>query len=147
MRQISVPVFRFVVIIGSNVQAAFTECTVPTIEWEIEEVKEGGQNMFIHQLPGRRKSARITLKNGVGSWALFDWYLKAMDEEFKRKSISVSLLDSLQQPIMNWHLTGAFPVKWVGPQLKASDNTIAIQTLELVCHEVTVYMLKPSVSN
>jgi phage tail-like protein len=28
----------------------------------------------------------------------------------------------------------AFPVKWVGPELKASDNAAAIETLE-IAHE------------
>lgn len=53
--------FRFVVDVGDKRQGVFTECTLPTVEWEVEEVKEG-LNSYVHQLPGRRKAARITLK-------------------------------------------------------------------------------------
>lgn len=130
--------FRFVVDIDGKDQAAFTECSVPVIEWEVEEVKEGGLNTFTHQLPGRRKGAKITLKNGVGSSDLLTWYQQTMGEEFQRKSITVSLLDSTKQKVMNWHLDKAYPIKWTGPQLKTSDNSVAIQTLELVCCEVTI---------
>ena len=130
--------FRFVIDIDGSAQAAFTECTLPVIEWEVEEVKEGGLNTFTHQLPGRRKGAKITLKNGVGSEALFSWYVETMGEKFARKSITVALMDVKRAKVMSWHLSAAYPVKWTGPQLKTSDNTVAIQTLELACGEITV---------
>lgn len=130
--------FRFVVDIDNAPQAAFMECTLPTIEWEVEELKEGGLNSFTHQLPGRRKGARITLKNGVGRNGLVTWTLKTMGGEFVRKSITVKLLDSKLTPVMSWHLQGAYPVKWSGPQLRTTENTVAIQTLELVCSEIAV---------
>lgn len=130
--------FRFVIDVGGSKQGAFTECSLPTIEWEVEEVKEGGLNSFVHQLPGRRKGARLTLKNGVGTHELVDWYLEAMQESYKRKSVSVSLLDVKLEPVMTWHLAEAYPVKWAGPQFKSDDNSVAIQTLELACGEITV---------
>ena len=35
---------------------------------------------------------------------------------------------------VRWNLQNAWPSKWVGPELKASANEIAIETLE-ICHE------------
>ncbi len=61
-----------------------------------------------------------------------------MSENFIRKKITVTLLDMMKQAVMSWDLQGAYPVKWTGPQLKSSDNSIAIQTLEFACGEVTV---------
>lgn len=138
MRALTNATFRFVVDMDGQAQGAFTECTLPVIEWEVEEVKEGGLNTFTHQLPGRRKGAKITLKNGVGSSALVDWYVDAMSEKFQRKSLTVNLLDSQLKTVMTWEIADAYPTKWTGPQLKTSDNSIAIQTLELACGEVTV---------
>lgn len=138
LRALTNAAFRFVVDVDGEAQGAFTECTLPVIEWEVEEVKEGGLNTFTHQLPGRRKGAKITLKNGVGSSALMDWYVDAMSEQFQRKPLTITLLDSLLEPVMTWHLADALPVKWSGPQLKTNDNSIAIQSLELACGEVTV---------
>lgn len=134
--------FRFVVDVGGDKQGVFTECTLPAIEREVEEVKEGGLNTFVHQLPGRRKGARLTLKNGVGTSSLLDWYMKTLDPtagKFERRAVSVTLLNAYdKKAIMNWHIESAYPVKWTGPQLKTSDNSIAIQTLELACGEITV---------
>lgn len=138
IRETTNPAFRFIVEIGGATLGAFTECTVPAIEWEIEQVKEGGLNTFTHQLPGRRKGGKITLKNGVGSSILFDWYQKTMSETFERKKITVSLLDSKLETVMSWDLEGAYPSKWTGPQLKSDSNSVAVQSLEFVCGEVTV---------
>ena len=130
--------FRFVVEIDGKPEAAFVECTLPILELEIEEVKEGGLNTSVHQLPGRRKSSRLILKNGVGKHALVQWYSETMQGQVKRKSISVRLLDSMKTEVAIWNIEGAYLVKWVGPQLQASENAVAIQTLEMACGEVTV---------
>ncbi len=138
IRQQANVAFRFVVKIDNEAQAAFTECTLPNLELEMEEVKEGGLNSYIHQLPGRRKSARVSLKNGVGKSKLLDWYMEAISKTAKRKNITISLLDAHHNDVLVWHVQDAYPVKWTGPSLKSSDNSIAIQTLELVCGEVTI---------
>ena len=138
LRTLTNPAFRFVVDIDDNRLAAFTECTLPVIEFEVEEIKEGGLNAFTHLLPGRRKAARVSLKNGVGKSELLDWYVEVMGETFNRKSVTITLLDSKKEDVLTWQINGAYPVKWTGPQLKSSDNTIAIQTLELACGEITV---------
>lgn len=130
--------FRFVVDVAGERQGVFTECTLPVIEWDVEEVKEGGLNVYTHQLPGRRKAVKITLKNGVGTDDLMTWYMNTMTEEFSRKTVTLALLDSKREMVMTWHIEDAYPVKWTGPQLKSSDNSIAIQTLELACGEITV---------
>jgi phage tail-like protein len=35
---------------------------------------------------------------------------------------------------MRWTFEQAYPVKWSGPQFKADDNAVAVETLELA-HE------------
>jgi phage tail-like protein len=130
--------FRFVVEIDNAKQAAFTECTLPVVEWEAEQVQEGGANTFVHQLPGRRKPATVSLKNGVGRCELLDWYFQTMSGEHTRKKVTITLLDVSREPVMVWSIADAFPLKWTGPQLKAADNTIAIQTLDLACGEIAV---------
>lgn len=132
------PSFRYVVDVDGKRLGAFTECTLPVIEWDVEEVKEGGLNTFIHQIPGRRKSARITLKNGVGKGDMLDWFMDTMGGEWTRKSVTVTLLDSKSDPVLVWELNAAYPIKWTGPALKSDTSAIAIQTLDLACGEVNV---------
>jgi len=141
MRQQVNPGFRFVVEIAGIAQGVFTECSLPAIDWDVEEVKEGGLNTYVHQLPGRRKAARITLKNGVGANALMDWYIDTLNESFTRRKITIKLLNAkekLSNPIMTWDIEAAYPVKWTGPQLNSGDNSIAIQTLELACGKISL---------
>jgi len=135
------PAFRFVVDIDGISQAVFTECTLPVIEWEMEPVKEGGLNTHVHQLPGRQKAAQITLKNGIATSALLNWYIDSMNEKFTRRKVSVKLLNAhakLKQPIMTWDIEGALPVKWTGPELNTKSDSIAIQTLQLVCGRISL---------
>lgn len=130
--------FRFVVEIAGVRVGAFTECTLPTIEWDVQEVKEGGLNTFVHALPGMRKRATLTLKNGIGNDDLLRWCTETMSEQFSRKAITVTLLNVRHEPFLNWHIDGAYPVKWTAPQLKTSENTVAIQSIELACGEIRV---------
>jgi phage tail-like protein len=133
--------FRFVVLIDGLMTAVFTECTLPDISWKADEVQEGGLNTFVHQLPGRRQVAKVTLKNGVGLDGLIDWYLQCMLETFGprfRKNVTITLFNSMHIPVMVWNIEDAFPLKWTGPQLKTGENTVAVQSLELACSAVTV---------
>jgi phage tail-like protein len=134
----SFPAFRFVVEIGNQAAGAFTECDLPSIEWDVEEVKEGGLNTHIHQLPGRRKAGKVSLKNGVAKSTLVTWYLNAMEETIERKPVTIKLKDSLGNTVLAWHMLGAYPVRWAGPQLRSDSNAIAIQTLDLACGQITV---------
>lgn len=137
LHRLANPAFRFVVAVDGQRQAAFTECKLPDIEWEVEQVKEGGLNTFVHQLPGQRKPGKIALQNGVGKSALVDWYIETLGGKLTRKSVTVTLLDAEKETVMVWHLHDAFPTKWSGPQLKSDSQAIAIEMLELACGEIT----------
>ena len=38
----------------------------------------------------------------------------------------------LGQPVRSWSFADAFPIKWAGPNLNASSNQVATETLEIV---------------
>ena len=150
---VAIPSFRFVVDIGNDRQAVFTECTLPVLEWETEELKIGGINTSTRLLPGRRRSAKVTLKNGIGNPELMDWYFSALSGKFCRRSVTISLLHKMLEEgerestdrkkmftkvVAVWNIEEAFPVQWTGPELRTGDNTIAIQTLQLACGEIKV---------
>lgn len=146
VRNAANPVFRFLVMVSGVPIAAFTECTLPTIEWEMETIREGGLNSYTHQLPGRRKVANVTLKNGVGMGLLLTlWYEQVMFELFAgaRHTVTITLMKGPLQPLMVWNMSDCIPLKWIGPQLKSDSNTLAIQTLELACGEIHVVPAPP----
>ncbi len=137
------PAFRFTLEVSNNYSGVFSECTLPNVEWDVEEVKEGGLNSYIHQLPGQRKSSsRVVLRTGILKGplsALYRWYSESMNAKFARRSVTIKLLSmDGRMPIMTWSLQDAFPVKWTAPQLKADGNALAINTLELACGLITV---------
>ena len=129
---------RFVLTIGKDFVGAFTECTLPTLEFETEERKEGGMNEWAHTLIKGRKSGRMTLKRGIlKNSFLLEWfnYVLIGDMKSARMDISVILFDSMSKVVGWWYFSNAVPIKWTGPQLKSDSTAVAIETLELAVHE------------
>ena len=129
--------FRFKVEVDNVIQAGFSECSGLQVETEVEEVREGGVNEFIHRIPKGSKHVNLTLKHGItDSDALWNWHKDVVSGQKKveRKMVSVLLLDAQGQEKWRWSFQGAYPVKWVGPELKADSSAVAIETLELAHH-------------
>lgn len=131
----------FLVEIDGESVAAFSECSLPDLEVEVEEYKEGGQNEYVHMLPGPRKSGRVTLSRGLDKEAkLMNWYLKVLSGQITpaTSSLSIILYDMRQQQLARWDFERAIPVKWTGPTLKSDQAAVAIEKLELAVHGLTV---------
>ena len=114
-------------------QAFFTEVTGLEVEVEIQPVEEGGVNDHTHKLLGRAKVSDITLKNGfTNSNALWNWYKEVLNGTYNRKNISIVMVDNSGTERHRWNFKEALPIKWTGPQLKADQSAVAIQSLQLV---------------
>jgi len=136
----TLPVFRFMVECGSQVQAVFSECTGLTAEIDVFEYQEGGENTHVHKLPGHRKWSNITLKHGMtDSLDLWDWYQRVVGGGTNiRQNVSIILYDESQVQGLRWEVQDAYPVKWDGPGLKVDGNTVAIETLVLAHNGFTM---------
>jgi phage tail-like protein len=125
---------RFLVEMGAEVVAHFQECNGLNMEVEVFEYVEGGHNEFVHKLPGRIKYANIVLKRGVTDNKQFAaWRPTATATGFvvERKNLSIILFDVGGTTLRKWEVTGAYPVKWTGPDLKATSMEVAVESLEL----------------
>ena len=136
---------KFHVEIGDIKEAAFSECSSLEIATDVFEYQEGGLNEYTHKLPGRTKLSNVTLKRGFAtSNELYNWYLEMEQDLLQGKSITrrqvtITLYStSEQKELMSWTLNNAFPVKWVGPALKAEEAAAAIETLEFAHHGITL---------
>lgn len=129
--------FHFTVEIGDLGGAVFSECTLPPLEVETLEQKEGGYNTGVHLLPGRVKAGRITLKGGVAkSSKLLQWYKDTVDGKLERADVTIHMVDPKEgSKILSLSFASAYPVKWSGPSFKAAESTVAIETLELAFSE------------
>jgi phage tail-like protein len=125
--------FKFQVEIQGLIVGGFSEVSGLQMETKTETIREGGVNDHIHKLPKGTEQSNITLKRGItDSDVLWKWYQDVVDGKIKRKSGRIILMD--YDGIEKWHWTfeDAYPVKWVGPDFKADNRTIAVETLELV---------------
>jgi phage tail-like protein len=127
--------FRFAVQISGVTVGWFTECSGLSVERETVSHSEGGTNDYVHQLPGRVKQARVTLKRGLADNALWSWFEKGLyDGKVERHNISIILYNSDLTKKKQWDLEKAYPVKWSGPDFQSDSNQATIETVELVHH-------------
>lgn len=109
---------------------------------ETEEVVEGGQNGYVHKLPGRMTWPNITLKRGVTrSDNLLKWLQKSSGEQFAangnkldRTTAAITLLDGDGTRLRSWDFDQAYPVKWSGPTFAAESAEAANEELEITHH-------------
>jgi phage tail-like protein len=128
----SYPACRFYVELDGLTQAVFTEMSGLQVENEVMEYEEGGNNGFTHRLPGRTKVGTITLKRGMtSSGEFFAWCNDILQGKIKPRHMSVVMYDAAGSELTRWNFANAYPVKWSGPQFKASDRTAAVESLEL----------------
>lgn len=95
-------------------------------ETEVVELREAGSNV-IHKVPGARKWPNLVLKQGfTGSSLFYDWFMSGT-----RVSGKITILDARLMEVATFQFKNGFPAKWIGPELDASKNEIAIETLEI----------------
>ncbi len=51
-----------------------------------------------------------------------------------KRGVVITVMDANDKPVARYYLEHAWPAKWEVPQLKASGNEVAIESIELV-HE------------
>jgi phage tail-like protein len=115
----------------------FTEVSGLSMEYEVEEYKEGGVNDFVHKLRGRMKFTNLVLKRGITSNEEYVKWFVACREKIERRELTVTMFDQTLNPVRTWSFAGAFPVKWSGPDFKASPDGAAIETVEIAHQGLT----------
>jgi phage tail-like protein len=124
--------FRFTVTFDDLPPGGFSDCTGLTAETEVMEYAEGGLNTHTWRFAGRTKYPNVTLKRGIVDRVLWDWHKQIAQGDFRSRNCTIRLQDaSGSTDVLEFSLTDAFPVKWIGPELAANGNTLAIETLEL----------------
>jgi phage tail-like protein len=95
------------------------------VSFDVLEYREGGNNDFVHRLPGRMSYPNLVLSWGlVNDEALFQWFM-ATHMQAKKQEITLTLTASqgdLTNNVRKFTFADAFPVRWSGPQL-LGDNS------------------------
>lgn len=130
------PVYNFrVTVDGTSV--SFADVSGLAIERDTITYRHGlsyweGEQMSAVRYP---KFVPLTLKKGVvpGNSLLFSWLAKG-----DSRALSVSLCNEKGEPVVVWQMARAIPTKLQPPTFSATDNTVAVDTLELMVAGVTV---------
>jgi phage tail-like protein len=127
--------FRFEIKLDDLSVGGFSECSGLQLQTEVQEYTEGGLNTHLLKFPGRTKQVNLTLKRGIVDRELWDWYYGLTQGQVRLRNGSVIVRDpSGGQVVMEWQFRRAFPCNWQGPELSATQSSVAVETLEL-CHE------------
>lgn len=143
--------FSFFVEIDNVIEAGFISCTGLSAKRETMSVQEGGVNDLVYTLPGRISYGNITLKHGIAlSEKLWKWFEKGYAYGLVDYRNDVAIIQTIPfRPhgshwVRRYHLQGAFPIAWTGPELNTSSTEVAVETLELSIQKFSVEFNKPS---
>ncbi len=120
----------------------FMEVSGLEVSVGVEEVEEGGENSFVHKLPGRMTWPNISLKRGITqNDTLLTWLNKSSGEQFAanqnvltRSTAAITLVGPSGTRIRSWEFVGAFPIRWKGPDFSVDATDMAVEELEITHH-------------
>lgn len=124
----------------NDLDVRFTEVAGLSVEMGTEEVAEGGENRFIQKYPTRIKYPELMLKRGLLlNSAIWDWVRQCIEDyAISPKNVDIKLLNEAHDPLVTWHVVGAYPTKWSVSDFNASNNAVVIESLQMFYRYFTV---------
>lgn len=138
------PVYNYRVSIGS-LTLGFAEITGLQVEYEPVTYKHGlSFALGVKLIPGMAQPVKVTMKRGMTRGAngkfLLQWFQEAYANPYQsaKKDIFVELCDERGLATVRWAVRMALPTKFEAPTFDANSNDVAIETLEVIAHELQV---------
>jgi phage tail-like protein len=139
--------FNFVVDIdGVGIRMHFQEVSGLDAESALAEYRAGrSEGISSRRSPGIVKPGSVTLKRGtaVKDAKLSAWHAQIQQSSARRATVRITLLDERGSSVAVWTLDNAFPRKFTGPDLNATANDVAIETIELEHEGLTIVTGSP----
>lgn len=119
---------------GRNL-GSFTGCDGLGCEVTIEQRQEGGNNGYIHQLPGQIKYPNVKLTRALTKETekVAAWFAE-LANGVTRTTAQIVAMTVEGTEVWEWKLRGVVPVKWQGPAFSTESPKVALETLELAHH-------------
>jgi phage tail-like protein len=122
----------YVSIDGDAYRAVFSEVGGLSLETDVQEYVEGGNNSFVYRLPGVTRTGNISLRRGITrDNELLRWHLRIAHGVVDLRGVQITAFTTDGTPLVTWSVQNAFPVRWTGPQLNAATPAVAVEHLEL----------------
>ena len=136
--------FNFVVNFdGGEVFGGFSDVSGIGTEMTVAEYRNGNdRENHVRKVPGVHKVGDVTLKRGVvDSKSLFDWIkdVRLNGVKGQKKSVTITLLDEAQAPVLTWVLGNVIPLKYTGPTLAGKGGgDVAMEEIVLSAESLTI---------
>ncbi|MEO1576653.1 MAG: phage tail protein [Pseudomonadota bacterium] len=118
-------------------RGGFTEVTGLTVRHDVIRYREGSSpEARPLKVPGLEHVSDLVLKRGVlaGDNEFFEWLSTVNTGTAERRSLRISVLNEIHEPVQVWRVRNAWPVELHGPVLNAMSSEVAIETL-VIAHE------------
>ena len=124
----------------------FSQVTGLNIEYEHVTYRNGLSFLSgFNVVRGMANPVKVTMKKGIIRNKHKDFLYRWLKSEDKflfanslTKDIIIDLCDESGAPVVRWLVKGAVPVRMEMPEFNASDNEVAIETMEVVAHSLKV---------
>lgn len=126
---------RYLLEIDGIAVAGFSQCGLPENSTDVVEYREGSDRPTVRKLWSLNDYGTLTLEKGStgDSLELFEWrkLVEQGQVDEARRNIAVVLLDEEGEPAARWEFREAWPTQYGGPDLDATGNEVAIESLEI----------------
>jgi phage tail-like protein len=114
----------------------FSHCSGLEMSFEMYEYAEGGNNDYVHKLPGRLKFPNLLLSRGLtNSDALLRWFAQTKTKaQIKQVTLTVKSGSNQRQ----FTFQDAFPVRWTGPTFDTNAPAMGTESLEVAHSGLTL---------
>ncbi len=111
----------------------FQEVSGLTVSVNVDTYNEGGENRFVHRLPGRTTYQDLVLKRGMTLVSgVTAWCLDAIENfNYQPTNLLISLLNADHLPVSSWYIANAYPIKYDIAGLNAENGQIVIESITL----------------
>lgn len=145
--------FRFKVKLDHVDTGDWSSCAGLKVDFKSEQIRCGGEYGSTNWLPVEAGYGKLVLRRAIepkGSKKVQEWLKKSgfawLSEAYDPKAGGgtgvVTLYDADNEAVMRWTLRDLRPASWSGPDLDASGNKVALETLELVHRGFIVDVMK-----
>lgn len=144
--------------LASQTDGSFQDVSGIEAKIETEDVREGGENRFVHHLPGVTKTPNLVLRRGYVTAPSFlsEWAAQTVGSTLNApiltQTIVVMLTGANRVPLVAWNFDRAWPVRWVTGPFNSQKNEVLTEVLEFSYASVTrmplneAVMMVPAVS-
>lgn len=125
--------FNFKLEVDGVTEGHFAECSGLSVQVDVIDYREGGNQQVTHKLPGAVHYDGITLRYGLTrSTDLWDWLQTVVQGRTQRRHVSIVMLEpDGQTQAMRWNLLDTWPSHWRGARLDARGSEVAFESLTL----------------